>query len=198
MNVSISLLVSNPCWFSEVLPAYRSIPTKNILLGSCLSSTHAVMVLQVTSYNHSALIVLLNHQFQSSNLHGVVHSEPYHFYVTHDFVYPLYSIDLGEWHVHSCQSSFWSRSLTPMEVVSIGMGIEKVLLHREHPMKPLDKENWVMNATWSESTTFSAIHAWKEKWHGDWEVFLHSTVSKSSVLHSKCALHCLLVLPLLS
>jgi hypothetical protein len=116
-------------------------------------------------------------------------SEPYHFELARDFVYPLCSIDPRECHLHSCQSSFRSRSLTPMEVVSINVELEKVHLHPNHPMKLSGKEDWVMNAIWSELIACSIAHARKKSCMGDREVFLLPTVPISSFLHGQYIIH---------
>jgi hypothetical protein len=143
----------------------------------------------------SALLVLLSRQFRSSALYMVLFiSEPYHFELTHDFVYPFYSIDPREHHLHSCQSSFRSISLTLMGVVSIGVQHEKVLPHPEHPMKLLDKEDWVMDATWWESTTCTGRLRMKSCMR-DQEAFLLLTVPIFSSLHDQCILHRFLCFP---
>jgi hypothetical protein len=121
--------------------------------------------------------------------------DPCRYDPTHEFVHPPRLIYPWECHLRWCQSSFRYRSLTPMEAVSINVELKKVLLHPEHPMKLSDKEDWLMNATWLESTTCSITHAWKEKLHGRQIRFLHS--SCLDIISSPWSMHLssFLVLP---
>jgi hypothetical protein len=115
-------------------------------------------------------------------------SNPCHFDLTRDSVYPSYSIYPRECHLHSCQSVYRSWSPMPMEVVSIGVDPDKDLLHLKPPMNYQMKriDRWTQYR-W-EPTTCSQRPR-RRSCMGDQEVFLLPTVLISSFPHNQRILH---------
>jgi hypothetical protein len=125
-----------------------------------------------------ALVELVYRWFRASTQHGVGPLLSHVVMISCDFMYPSCLIYPRECHLHSCQTSFRSWSLTLMEAVSISVKLNKGLLYLEHSMKLSDKEDWVINATWSESLKCSITHPQREKVAGDAEKFFSFQLSR--------------------
>jgi hypothetical protein len=122
-------------------------------------------------------------------------SEPCHYDLTHDSMYPSCLIYPRECHLRSCQSSFQSRSLTQMEGVSIGVELEKVLSIQSIWWNcQMKRIKWSTQHDWSLQHAMSLTHG-RKSCMGVHEVFLLPIVLISSFLHGQCIIHYFLVLP---
>jgi hypothetical protein len=145
----------------------------SVLFGPRLSSSHVVVVSQVPSYNHSALIVFLYWPSLSSILLGVDSLQAMLFWSR---MWLHVSISIYCPREYRLWSRRWSISLevlTLVEDVTLNIGIwERVQFpfwasDRVGPRRPSNEtQHQQSHEVQSDTTRYYVAHTWKEKWHG--------------------------------
>jgi hypothetical protein len=144
---------------------------------------------QVTSCNHSALLVLVYCRFRASTLHGVVHFQPMSLWshlrlcvpILFDLLKRMSPPLVPKAYIDLEVPSQWKLSASAWILIKIS---SIPSLRWNYQMKRIDR--WMQH--WWESTTCSEGPR-RRSCMGDWEVFLLPTVSISSFLHDQCILH---------